>query len=92
MTPEGPIEIRARRGVLVAAGGFEGNAALRAEHGVPGDVAWTMAPRRHQHRRADRGGRRDRRGDRLPRHRLVLPRAWSSRTAAARSRSASGRA
>ena len=44
MTPEGPIEIRARRGVLLAAGGFEGNAALREEHGVPGDVAWTMAP------------------------------------------------
>ncbi|GAA1140404.1 FAD-dependent oxidoreductase [Nocardioides aquiterrae] len=44
MTPEGPKEIRARRGVLVAAGGFEGNADLRAEHGVPGDVAWTMAP------------------------------------------------
>lgn len=44
MTPEGPKEIRARRGVLVAAGGFEGNADLRAQHGVPGDVAWTMAP------------------------------------------------
>ena len=44
MTPEGPVEIHARRGVLVAAGGFEGNARLRAEHGVPGDVAWTMAP------------------------------------------------
>jgi 3-oxosteroid 1-dehydrogenase len=44
MTPEGPFEIRARRGVLVAAGGFEGNAALRAEHDVPGAVAWTMAP------------------------------------------------
>lgn len=44
MTPEGPKEIRARHGVLVAAGGFEGNAALRQEHGVPGDVAWTMAP------------------------------------------------
>ena len=44
MTPEGPLQIRARRGVLVAAGGFEGNAALRTEHGVPGDVAWTMAP------------------------------------------------
>lgn len=39
------LELRARRGVLVAAGGFEGNAALRAEHGVPGDVAWSMAPR-----------------------------------------------
>ena len=36
MTPEGPIEILARRGVLIAAGGFEGNAALRAAHGVPG--------------------------------------------------------
>ncbi|GAA4376171.1 FAD-dependent oxidoreductase [Nocardioides caricicola] len=45
MTPEGPIEIRARRGVLVAAGGFEGNAEERAARGVPGDVAWTMAPR-----------------------------------------------
>jgi 3-oxosteroid 1-dehydrogenase len=44
MTPEGPIEIRARRGVLLAAGGFEGNAALREQHDVPGDVAWTMAP------------------------------------------------
>jgi 3-oxosteroid 1-dehydrogenase len=39
------VEIRARRGVLVAAGGFEGNAALREAHDVPGDVAWTMAPR-----------------------------------------------
>ncbi|MCW2813399.1 MAG: fumarate reductase/succinate dehydrogenase flavoprotein domain protein, partial [Nocardioides sp.] len=40
-----PLELRATRGVLIAAGGFEGNAALRAEHGVPGDVAWSMAPR-----------------------------------------------
>lgn len=45
ITPEGPLELRARRGVLIAAGGFEGNAELRAKHGVPGDVAWTMAPR-----------------------------------------------
>lgn len=45
MSPEGPVVVNARRGVLVAAGGFEGNAALRAEHGVPGEVAWTMAPR-----------------------------------------------
>ncbi|MDQ4051720.1 MAG: FAD-dependent oxidoreductase [Actinomycetota bacterium] len=44
MTPEGPLELRAGRGVLIAAGGFEGNAELRAKHGVPGDVAWTMAP------------------------------------------------
>jgi 3-oxosteroid 1-dehydrogenase len=39
------VELTATRGVLVAAGGFEGNAAMRAEHGVPGDVAWSMAPR-----------------------------------------------
>ncbi len=40
-----PVTLRARRGVLVAAGGFEGSMTMRAEHGVPGDVAWTMAPR-----------------------------------------------
>jgi 3-oxosteroid 1-dehydrogenase len=45
MTPEGPVTLSASRGVLVAAGGFEGNASLRAAHGVPGEVAWTMAPR-----------------------------------------------
>ncbi|WP_148615583.1 FAD-dependent oxidoreductase [Nocardioides rubriscoriae] len=39
------LELTATRGVLVAAGGFEGNAAQRAERGVPGDVAWSMAPR-----------------------------------------------
>jgi 3-oxosteroid 1-dehydrogenase len=44
MTPEGPVQILAGNGVLIAAGGFEGSARLRAEHGVPGDVAWTMAP------------------------------------------------
>ncbi len=44
MTPEGPIELRAERGVLVAAGGFERNDRMRTEHGVPGDAAWTMAP------------------------------------------------
>ncbi|MEO6605665.1 MAG: FAD-dependent oxidoreductase [Aeromicrobium sp.] len=36
--------IRASKGVIVAAGGFEGNDALRAEHGVPGAAEWTMAP------------------------------------------------
>ena len=45
MSPEGPVQIGARRGVLLAAGGFEGNEAMREEHGVPGDTAWTMAPR-----------------------------------------------
>ncbi len=44
MTSEGPVRIGARLGVLVAAGGFEGNRALRDRHGVPGNVAWTMAP------------------------------------------------
>ena len=41
----GGAEITARRGVLLAAGGFEGNGAARAERGIPGDVAWSMAPR-----------------------------------------------
>ena len=45
MSPEGPVAIGARRGVLLAAGGFEGNEAMRADHDVPGDPAWTMAPR-----------------------------------------------
>ena len=34
--------IRARRGVLLAAGGFEWNAELRAEYGVPGTPSDTM--------------------------------------------------
>lgn len=40
----GPETIRANRGVLVAAGGFEGSATLRAKYGVPGAAEWTMAP------------------------------------------------
>ena len=44
-TAAGEVEIRARRGVLVAAGGFERNPSWRTEYGVPGDAAWTMAPR-----------------------------------------------
>lgn len=36
------VVIRARRGVLLAAGGFERNAELRQQYGVPGDVAGTM--------------------------------------------------
>ena len=43
-TPEGTVRIGARRGVLLAAGGFEGDGPLRAEHGVPGAAAWSMAP------------------------------------------------
>jgi hypothetical protein len=43
--PHGPGEVRARRGILVAAGGFEGSPERRTAHGTPGDAAWTMAPR-----------------------------------------------
>lgn len=43
-TADGPVEVRARCGVLLAAGGFERNAAVRAERGVPGAAAWSMAP------------------------------------------------
>ncbi|MDX6276427.1 MAG: hypothetical protein QOJ72_555, partial [Nocardioidaceae bacterium] len=43
-TPDGPTTIRGERGVIVAAGGFEGNPTLREQHGVPGGADWTMAP------------------------------------------------
>lgn len=43
--PAGPGEVRARRGILVAAGGYEGSPERRTAHGTPGDAAWTMAPR-----------------------------------------------
>lgn len=43
--PDGPVEVRARRGVLVAAGGFEGSDERRRRHGTPGRAEWTMAPR-----------------------------------------------
>ncbi len=42
--PDGPVEFTARRGVLIAAGGFEGSAERRAAHGTPGRAEWTMAP------------------------------------------------
>lgn len=44
-TPGGPVELTASRGVLVAAGGFEGSPERRTAHGTPGDAAWSMAPR-----------------------------------------------
>ncbi|GAA3521858.1 FAD-binding protein [Aeromicrobium panaciterrae] len=44
VTTEGGETIRAARGVIVAAGGFEGNDTLRGLHGVPGTAGWTMAP------------------------------------------------
>ena len=40
--------IRARRGVLLASGGFERNAAMRAEYGVPGSVTGAMGPEGNQ--------------------------------------------
>ena len=43
-THAGVVTIEATRGVLIAAGGYEGNQALRSQRGVPGDAAWTMAP------------------------------------------------
>ncbi|WP_405487171.1 FAD-binding protein [Nocardia sp. NBC_00511] len=38
------VAIRARRGVLLAAGGFEGNDELRTRYGVPGVARDTMGP------------------------------------------------
>lgn len=48
--PDGLRRIRARRGVLIASGGFERNAAMRAEHGVPGSVTGAMGPEGNQGR------------------------------------------
>ncbi|GGU99806.1 3-ketosteroid-delta-1-dehydrogenase [Actinomadura cremea] len=44
-TADGPVRLRARHGVLLAAGGFETSAALRDERSVAGSAEWTMAPR-----------------------------------------------
>lgn len=38
------VAIRARKGVLLAAGGFEGNDEMRARYGVPGLARDTMGP------------------------------------------------
>ncbi len=40
--------IRARRGVLVASGGFEGDQEMRERHGVPGVARDTMGPEGNQ--------------------------------------------
>ncbi|NUP25164.1 MAG: FAD-binding protein [Nocardia sp.] len=42
--PEGTVAIRARRGVVLAAGGFEGNDEMRSHYGVPGAARDTMGP------------------------------------------------
>lgn len=42
--PDGRYRIRARRGVLVASGGFERNAEMRARYGVPGEARDAMGP------------------------------------------------
>ncbi len=42
--PELLTEIRARRGILIAAGGYERSPEQRAKHGTPGRAEWTMAP------------------------------------------------
>ncbi|MFN2540085.1 MAG: FAD-binding protein [Mycobacteriales bacterium] len=38
------VRIRGQHGVLLAAGGFEGDQRLRDLHGVPGRSTWSMAP------------------------------------------------
>jgi 3-oxosteroid 1-dehydrogenase len=43
-TPAGRVRVRATRGVLLAAGGFERSAAIRGAHDLPGDADWSMAP------------------------------------------------
>jgi len=44
-TPSGHLALGASLGVLLGAGGFEANPALRQESGTPGAAQWSMAPR-----------------------------------------------
>ena len=80
-----------RRGVLIAAGGFEGNHDARRA-AVPGDVAWTMAPRGTNAGEPIAGRRRVGAAHRLLRAQAGSVPGWSTPTAAARSRSASAAA
>jgi len=43
-TPSGRVRVRATRGVLLAAGGFERSHDVRATHDLPGSADWSMAP------------------------------------------------
>ncbi len=43
-TADGPVTITARKGVILASGGYEGDQARRTARGVPGSADWTMAP------------------------------------------------
>jgi succinate dehydrogenase/fumarate reductase flavoprotein subunit len=43
-TDAGDTRIRARQGVLIAAGGFDHDAEMRSRFGVPGSVAGAMSP------------------------------------------------
>ncbi|MEU1984189.1 FAD-binding protein [Nocardia sp. NPDC019395] len=48
--PSGTTAIRVWRGVVLAAGGFEGNEDMRRHYGVPGDTRDTMGPPGNQGR------------------------------------------
>jgi succinate dehydrogenase/fumarate reductase flavoprotein subunit len=41
-TPSGSVRIHAKRGVLIAAGGFEQNDAMRRRYGVAASAKWSM--------------------------------------------------
>ena len=41
---DGPLTVHARQGVLLAAGGFEADAQMRARHATPGQARWSMGP------------------------------------------------
>ncbi|WP_067695272.1 FAD-binding protein [Nocardia jejuensis] len=49
------VAIRARKGVLLAAGGFEGNAEMRERYAVPGEARDTMGPWGNQGRAHEAG-------------------------------------
>lgn len=44
-TGDSGFELRSTRGVIIAAGGYEGDATLRTAYGMAGDVTWSMAPK-----------------------------------------------